>query len=151
MLILKGIPTPYSQRKYHVHRYNVFNPLSHRHPQTTTQKQIHGAISLTGVMTGGAVEAVKAAFATNKVTLYGYLITFQLLCDLRQYQLIMDMATTLREVSCGQGQSSLLNDLERNSCSHDLLGYNASAIATLSMSITSSRELFRMLGVELIS
>jgi tetratricopeptide (TPR) repeat protein len=79
----------------------------------------------------GAIEATKASFATGEEGPYGNLINFQMLHDLRQHQLIIDMAKTLDEIPSRQVPGSLLDAFVRECCPYIVLGYAANAVGQL--------------------
>lgn len=84
----------------------------------------------------GAVEATKASFAAEKESPHGNLINFDMLHNLRQYQLIIDMTKSLDEIPCRyfpgmKVPGSLLDVLVRACCPHFVLGYAANAVGHL--------------------
>jgi tetratricopeptide (TPR) repeat protein len=79
----------------------------------------------------GAIEATKASFAAQGESPYDNLINFEMLSDLRQYQLIIDMAKTLDETPSQRVPGSLLDAFVRECCPYFVLGYAANAVGQL--------------------
>ena len=80
---------------------------------------------------GGTIEAIKASFAIIKGDQGSNLANFRILYNLRQYQLIIDMAKTLDETPSQYASGSLLDTFVRVFVPHVILGCAASVLGKL--------------------
>lgn len=79
----------------------------------------------------GTVEAIKASFAIIRDEAFANRINFRTLHDLRQYQLIIDMAKTLEERPSRRGKGGQLNAFIRESYPYVILGHAAKVLGEL--------------------